>query len=219
MKKLIAIICFSIFAMGSANSEIIAGISGNLGMLDAKGTESVDGGNSTADRTEDLEIGYMSVFAETAVIDNVRVGISYVPYALESETSENTRNDNCTHNGAGACSSTSNKVQVDVENMASFYMSYYVDAFFFKAGITTADVVTNESLATGSKYGDASLDGYFLGAGFDAELDSGLFVRSEVALTNYSDIQLDSTGSDNSNQINVTNLDGVTASISVGKAF
>ena len=46
MKKLIAIICFSIFAMGSANSEIIAGISGNLGMLDAKGTESVDGGNS-----------------------------------------------------------------------------------------------------------------------------------------------------------------------------
>ena len=51
MKKLIAIICFSIFAMGSANSEIIAGISGNIGMLDAKGTESVDGGNSTADKT------------------------------------------------------------------------------------------------------------------------------------------------------------------------
>ncbi len=219
MKKLIAIICFSIFAMGSANSGIIAGISGNIGMLDAKGTESVDGGNSTADKTEDLEIGFMSVFAEATLGDNVRVGLSYVPYALESETSENTRNDNCTHDGASGCTSTSNKVQVDVEDMASFYLSYYIDNFFFKAGVTSADVVTNESLATGSKYGDASLDGYFVGAGFDAELDSGLFVRSEIALTQYSDIQLDSTGSDNSNQINVTNLDGMTASVSVGKAF
>ena len=219
MKKLIAILCFSIFAMSSANSEIIAGISGNYGMLDAKGVESVDGGNTTADTTEDLEIGYISVFAETKVADSVRVGLMYVPYALESETSENTRNDNCTHDGATGCTATSNTVQVDVENMASFYMSYHIDAFFFKAGITTADVVTNESLATGSKYGDASLDGYFVGAGFDTELDSGLFVRSELALTQYADIKLDSSGSDNSNQINVSNLDGLTASISVGKSF
>ena len=95
MKKLIAILCFSIFAIGSANSEIIAGISGNYGMLDAKGVESLDGGNTTADTTEDLEIGYISVFAETKVADSdVRVGLMYVPYALESETSENTRNDN-----------------------------------------------------------------------------------------------------------------------------
>ncbi len=219
MKKLIAILCFSIFAIGSANAEIIAGISGNYGMLDAKGIESVDGGNSTADTTEDLEIGYISVFAEAEVVDSVRVGLTYVPYALESETAENTRNDNCGHNGSTGCTATSNTVQVDVENMASFYMSYHVDAFFFKAGITTADVVTNESLATGSKYGDASLDGYFVGAGFDTELDSGLFVRSELALTQYADIKLDSTGSDNSNQINVSNLDGLTASISVGKSF
>ena len=94
MKKLIAILCFSIFAIGSANAEIIAGISGNYGMLDAKGIESVDGGNSTADTTEDLEIGYISVFAEAEVVDSVRVGLTYVPYALESETAENTRNDN-----------------------------------------------------------------------------------------------------------------------------
>ena len=125
----------------------------------------------------------------------------------------------CTHDGATGCTATSNTVQVDVENMASFYMSYHIDAFFFKAGITTADVVTNESLATGSKYGDASLDGYFVGAGFDTELDSGLFVRSELALTQYADIKLDSSGSDNSNQSNVSNLDGLTASISVGKSF
>ena len=44
-------------------------------------------------------------------------------------------------------------------------------------------------------------------------------MRSELALTQYADIKLDSTGSDNSNQINVSNLDGLTASISVGKSF
>ena len=46
-----------------------------------------------------------------------------------------------------------------------------------------------------------------------------MFVRLEGAVTEFDTIQLKSSGSDNTNTIDITGMDGATATISIGKTF
>jgi len=221
MKKLLAILCFSTFVMGSAQAEYSVGLSGVAGFIDATGKETINGGikadDAGSEKSDELGIGYISAFAEYHINDTFRVGVMYVPYALESETTENVRNDNCNH--GAACSETTNKVSVDLEDLTTWYVSAHKDMFFVKAGMINGDLITNDSLATGSKYGDATLEGAFVGVGVDRELDNDFFVRAEASFTKYENIKLNSTGSDNTNTITVSDMDGSNISLSVGKTF
>jgi hypothetical protein len=239
MRKLLFGIFISLLSFTSANSEISVGVSGTLGMMDAEGKETISGStNAGIDKdaddddvaraatataatsqsdTEDLVIGYASIWAEGHLGSNIRAGINFVPYALESETTENVRHDTCSH--TSSCTQTTNKVQVDLVNLAQLYLSYHNDSFFVKAGVMTADIETDESLATGSSYGDASLEGTFVGAGIERDFGAEMFIRSEINITKFDDIKLTGTGSDNTTTIDITDLGGVNATVSVGKTF
>ena len=221
MKKLLAILCFGMFAMGSANAEYSIGLSGNAGFLDATGKETINGGikqgDTGSEKSDELGIGYVSAFAEYHINDSFRVGVSYVPYGLESDTTENIRTDNCSH--GATCTSTTNKVSVDLEDLTTWYVSYHKDMFFVKAGTINGDLITNDSLATGSKYGDATLEGAFVGVGVDRDLSNDVFIRVEGSFTKYENIKLNSTGSDNTNTITVSDMDGANVSLSLGKTF
>tara|TARA_B100000787_G_scaffold93253_1_gene68813 strand:+ start:276 stop:1070 length:795 start_codon:yes stop_codon:yes gene_type:complete len=264
MKKILAVICFSFLSLNFANAEILSvGISGNIGLLEADGKETITGtsqrdityGNnntrlradgvsstSTTKGAEDVFIGYVSLFGEAHIFNSgVRVGVSYVPYALESETTDNTRNDNCSRDysdgktGNNTCTPTKQQVQIDVEDLVTMYVAYHhdVDAFplglidsvFVKGGIIEADVITKEKLASGAEYGNATLSGQFVGLGVEKNMDNGLFVRFEGNVTAYQDIQLKNQKSEsnatdgNKNTIDITGLDGATATLSIGKSF
>ena len=82
-----------------------------------------------------------------------------------------------------------------------------------------ADLKTNEKLETGSKYADAILEGQFLGLGYDKNLNDGLFVRAEVAKTQFDSISVKSTDSLNVNKVTLDGIDGVNATIAIGKTF
>ena len=84
------------------------------------------------------------------------------------------------------------------------------------------DVITKEKLASGSQYGNTTLSGQFIGLGVEKNMDNGLFVRVEGNVTQYQNIKLTNqlTGTDeNRNTIDITNMDGATATISIGKSF
>jgi hypothetical protein len=261
MKKILAVICFSFLSLSFANAEILTlGVSGNIGLLEAKGKETItgtseraitygtngqvfgerlraDGVSSTSSTTgaEDAFIAYVSVFGEAHLLDTgLRVGVSYVPYALESETTDNTRNDNCRNNDnpnvtTTACVATTQTVQIDVEDMITMYVAYHheidlglVDSVFVKGGVIEADVITKEKLSSGSQYGNAELSGQFIGLGVEKNMDNGLFVRVEGNVTQYQNIKLTNqlTGTDeNKNTIDITDMDGATATLSIGKSF
>ena len=259
MKKILAVICFSFLSLNFANAEILSfGVSGNIGVLEADGKETItgtsqrnitfgnnntalraDGVSSTSSTTgaEDAYIGYISLFGEAHLFDTgLRLGVSYVPYALESETTENTRNDNCSRDntdgktGSNVCTPTSQTVQIDVEDLITMYVAYHhevdlglVDSVFVKGGVIEADVMTKEKLASGSQYGNTTLSGQFLGLGVEKNMDNGLFVRVEGNVTQYQDIKLtngfDGTTDENKNTIDITNMDGATATLSIGKSF
>ena len=249
MKKLLFGIFISLLSFTTANSEISVGVSGTLGMMDAEGKETISGATggdvtwgatsanarsaatataaTTQSDTEDLVIGYAAIWAEGHLGSNIRAGINFVPYALESETTENTRHDNCTQaeahlssdSSAGVCTQTTNKIDVELVNLAQLYLSYHTDSFFVKAGVMTADIETNENLATGSQYDDASLEGTFVGAGIERDFGTEMFIRSEVNFTKFDDIKLTGKGSDNTTTIDITDLGGINATVSVGKTF
>jgi hypothetical protein len=205
MKKILAVICFSFLSLNFANAEILSlGVSGNVGLLEANGKETItgtsqrnitygnnntplraDGVSSTSSTkgAEDLYIGYVSLFGEAHLMDTgIRVGVSYVPYALESETTANSRNDNCASkstNGSAtvattACVETTQTVQIDVEDMITMYVAYHheidlglISSVFVKGGVIEADVITKEVLASGSQYGNTTLSGQFIGLGVE----------------------------------------------------
>tara|TARA_B100000780_G_scaffold152809_1_gene106804 strand:- start:288 stop:1073 length:786 start_codon:yes stop_codon:yes gene_type:complete len=261
MKKILAVIFFSFLSLTVVNAERISlGVSGNIGMLEASGKETITGtsqrdnigsqgtftkqaGTSTTSSTkgsDDIFIGYVALFGELHMFDTgLRLGLSYVPYALESETTANTRVDQCGHSGNGtggdagstrtACSATKQTVQVDVEDLTMLYAAYhhnldlgFVDSVFIKAGVIDADVITKEKLSSGSKYGNATLEGQFLGLGAEKNLDNGLFIRLEAGMTEYDSIKLTNGSTDtheNANTIDITGLDGATATIAIGKSF
>jgi hypothetical protein len=265
MKKILAVICFGFLSMTSANSEILTlGVSGSLGMLSALGKETVTGNTGgdviwgataasartavtatpkTKDQKEDdLIIGYAAAFGEVHLANTgLRLGVSYVPYPLESETTTNDRHDNCSVNEQhllvhesttttdnNICTVTKNKIQVDLEDLISLYVSYthqiespFVDAFFVKVGTMEADLITNEVLTSGSKYGNANLSGEFFGLGVEKNLETGLFVRLEGNVTQFDTINLTNVtnSSENVNTISISALDGATATLSIGKSF
>ena len=257
MKKILAALCLSFLSLNFANAEILTvGISGNIGLLEADGKETITGtsqrdityGNnntrlradgvsstSTTKGAEDVFIGYVSLFGEAHVFNSgLRVGVSYVPYALESETTDNTRNDNCSdetsvNTGSNVCTPTKQQVQIDVEDLVTMYVAYHhnldlglIDSVFVKGGIIEADVITKEKLSSGSKYGNATLSGQFVGLGVEKNMENGLFVRVEGNVTAYQDIKLKNqlTGTDeNRNTIDITGMDGATATLSIGKSF
>jgi hypothetical protein len=222
MKKVIGILVIAALSSFNANAEMSIGITANAGLLDATGKETFNSKTST--KKEELGIAYVSGFAEYHVPLNIgagqfRVGASFVPTSLSSETNESVHGSLTAGQGGTGEADRTQKVQADIEDLTSFYVSYHYNMFFIKAGTLEAKLITNESLDSGSSYPDGSLDGKFFGIGFDKDLNDGVFVRGELAQTDFDDIKLTSTGSDNTNVIDITGLTGTNLSISIGKTF
>jgi hypothetical protein len=226
MKKIILTLFLGLFMFttkASAELGINVGISGQLGLYAATATEfdegthgTTSGPDETNKESEFLALGYGSVFIEKTLGQYLLVGIDYVPSALETETTESLRNDKTTD---ATFTQVTNKVQVDFEDLTTYYIGLNLgdSGAYVKAGIVTVDVITNESLGTGSTYGNTDLDGTLIGLGYNRDFDNGMFVRAEGAYTEFDGASL--TSSTTANKITLNSLDGVTGKISIGKSF
>ncbi len=220
MKKIILSLVSGIFLISTASADVGVniGVSGTMGLFAASGSESQSDANGLEGTTtqEAREIGaggWESGFIELRA-GRMAIGVDYVPDVFSTDTAETIKNDM----GPDETSQTAseNTVQVDFEELVTFYASFNLtDNFYVKAGVNSIDVITNESLTTGSSYDNTSLDGTTVGMGYHHEMDSGLFVRAEGNYMSFDGVTLTS----NDNTLKLKNLDGVTAAISIGKAF
>ena len=219
MKKLLLTCVLSFFYVTSASADlgVNVGVSGQAGLFAASATEST-GTTKKGNGTEHGSAGWGSVFLEATMNDRFMVGIDYVPAALETDTTETAKDDK----GVGAVTATivTNKIQVDFEHLTTLYVGAMLnDNFYIKAGVTTVDVITNESLGTGASYGNAELDGNMFGIGYHNALDNGVFFRFEGNYMNFNGHTVNATGTGADNKIELRNLDGVSGKLSVGKTF
>ena len=224
MKKIITIIASVMLVAFQTQAEIRVGLSVSAGVFEVdgasekfSGTHSSGAGSTvTKKSTEDVAealYGIGSIFVEKTIGDRFALGIDYVPHALESETTENTQ-------GSSDASPTGvNKVQVDFENLMTLYGTIALNEnVYVKAGYMQVDVTTNETLATGGKYGNTELDGYVLGLGYNRNLDNSAFVRLEANYMEFDGATL-TNSADTAKSVTADGISGYGAKISIGKSF
>ena len=217
MKKIITLIISSFFVVSLASAErgINIGVSGSMGAFQATGTETEKDEKNKEDAVG--AAGWASIFVEKTLNDRFTVGIDYVPTALESETSTLTQKD---IKGVGTSSAdAANKVQVDFNDLTTIYLAVNMsENLYAKVGFMQVDVDTNENLATGSEYGNTSLDGTLVAIGYNTGFGNNMFARIEGNYMTFDGASLTST-TNSDNKIELTDLNGVSAKFSIGKSF
>ena len=221
MKKIILSLISGLFLFSQTASAVGVniGVSGTMGLFAASGSESqsdADGleGTTKQEAREYGAGGWGSIFVE-GTMGKLTLGVDYVSDVFSTETAETHKNDQQTE-GSDSVTAGENRVQVDFEELTTIYASVALtDNFYVKGGLSTIDVITNESLHTGSSYGNTSLDGTSIGMGYNHTMDNGVFIRAESNYINFDGVTLTS----NDNTIKLKNLDGVTGAISIGKSF
>ena len=222
MKKILVGIILSLFALNTASAEVglKVGVAGSAGLFAGTAKEAQTG-NGAADPTENrkrselLGIGYASIFVEKSIGDRFSVGVDYVPTAIESETTETTRN-HITTAYEEVRTKVENKVQVDFTDLTTLYANINLtENLYAKIGVANVTVETNENLGTGAAYGDTDMDATVLGFGYDNVMDNGVFVRLEANYMDFDGVSL--TSGDNT--ISVTSLHGVSGKLAIGRAF
>ena len=232
MKKLLisAILLLGSFSMASAELGVKIGISGNMGVFEATGSESENGTvtrNVPGDKAEML--GAMgSVFGEVRLgflpgpLSRISVGYDHVIHKIQTGTAGRTDINGDLRgkaNGNDVRFQSTNSVSATIDNINTMYALVNItDWLFIRAGVIEADITTEETLDSGSDYGNTSVDGTVFGAGVAFQTESGFFMRAEVNETELDGVILTST-TNSDNSVKLDGIDGKTARISVGKSF
>ena len=231
MKKIIIALFCGLFSFSVAHAElgINIGVSGQVGQVTANGSEAeTDSAKSTTETTKADELealfGTGSFFIEKTLdflpgpLARLSLGYDYVPHDIGTGTAGNTRK-NSQGAATDALRDEENTVKADFENLNTFYLTANLtDWLYVKAGLVEVDVVTKETLETGSAYGNASLDGEMYGIGVATKTDNGFFARLEANWMDIDGVTLTST-TNSDNKVTLDGIDTASARISVGKSF
>ena len=189
------------------------GISGNMGVYAATGTEKLYNEGGTAVDTTIDEHGvfateYGSIFAEVALNDTISIGLDYVH---DFETPENVSNED---------QGNQRTVSAEFSNLTTAYAKLNVPlgGTYLKVGYSQADVTSNENGGSGNNYGNDTTSGLTVGLGYNHELAGGLAVRVEVTGTDFSDVNTNN-GATNKTEIVVKDMIGARGTFSIVKSF
>jgi hypothetical protein len=226
MSKFVKLLTAAIFVSASFFSSVLAGptigVTATAGVFFAEGTEHEGNATTGMDHNSDSAIGMFvmpSIFIETPQVTplGLSLGVEYSPATADTDATE--RTDITGEAGGAGEDQGENKVQVDFKDLTTFYLkaSLGETGMYLKYGITSVDAITNEVLASGSTYGDASFDGTVIGFGYRHETDRGIFIGLDADYTEFDEIKMTSdTNTDNSIE---ANLSGLGFGLSVGKSF
>ena len=209
------IVAIIVLTFSSASyAEMKYGVSGALTFIEADGTET-EGGEKNSGDAENIVV-IPSLFAEYAYSDTISLGIDYIP--LKADVSDKTQKRSDTETSVTGTTTTtstsrSQSAQAELENHITLYANYNLDnGLYLKGGVAHVTLNTEESLGTGSKYGNEDILGYLVGFG----IESGNW-RTELTYTDYEDISLTSsvarTGVTTNNKIDA-DLDTVALRVS-----
>ena len=191
------------------------GLAAGLTNVEGDGTETLKDSGKKASKTVDDTTVIPSIFLELAGDNGFGLGIEHVPGSADIGTGSRSDDDAETSGG--------NKASAEIDGLTSLYaIKTFDNGLFLKAGITQTDVVTKETLNTGSTYGNKSVDGKLIGVGIHKVRDTGVFFRASAEYTAYDTITLTSGVADavtgTTNKVDA-DVDTMALKISIGKAF
>jgi len=217
---IITLFCSALMSLSSFAIEVRVGIAAGFTQIDTSGSETLKDTSEVTTHTEQANVIIPTIFAEIAMDNGLGVGYDHV--SGSADLAGSTRTSTLPGSGTGS-DSGDNSANAEIDGLNTIYLIKSFDSgFLVKVGLSQADINTKEVLASGSTYGNKTVDGTMLGIGWGAQNDSGLFVRSSVEWTDYDSISLTSGVADavtgTSNVIKAS-VDTTTAKFSVGKAF
>ena len=175
-------------------AEYTMGISGAVVNLQAEGTETETGAVSADTDSASVSNTFAtgSIFAE-AKFGKLAFGVDYVPMDADVSDATHTRTEletSVTGDDDETSTSRTQTAAAEVSDHITLYANYYfTDAIYLHLGYASVDVSTNESLDTGSKYGNVNIDGIQYGLGI--QMTDNL--RLEAAYTDYDDVSITSS--------------------------
>ena len=224
-----ALLMLSVSMTGANSVEIRAGVSANGMGAYANAKETLKGSGVKTGRTTNEEAviatSYASLFAEISSdeIGGLGIGISYAPDVVEMDK-ETRHVADATGDSGNDTDGGVQSVDAKINDLVSLYLTLPVggNGAYVKAGYIQATMVTNESLATGSKYEDVDLTGTQIGAGYEGSLGDSAFWRAEGTYQMWDDINAsgsESDGDDTTKNKITAELGSVTGTLSVGMKF
>ena len=189
MKKTFLSIISALFIASGVNAaDIKFGVSASYLMVDGTGTETQAGDNEKTNGSASNEVGIGSIFIENN-FGNFSVGIDYIPFKADVSSKVKSRSE--TDLDAAVSTSVTNQAQAELSNHITIYALYpFSNGTFLKAGVAQVDVETQESLGTGSTYGNDTIYGGQIGLGFGNDN-----WRLAVEYTDYETLSLTSSAS------------------------
>ena len=228
MKKIISAIfatmCLVAFQAPAQAVDVSfsVGLAGNQGGYHARGTELIaqTADQSTAEVTSEagvFEDSHPSFFLELNLGDNMTVGAEFAMDDIETPQNTNIKID---QTGTAAAASRTNTAKATFSDKNTIYIqARMLGGLYTKIMYHNVNVISEESLATGGAYGDATVEGLGLGIGYQYDVeDLGIFVRAEVTASGYEDIKAINTN-DVDKTITIDSMYGAEGSIRVGKTF
>ena len=189
MKKIVTLVFSAFFLSSIASAEMKYGLTGSLTFIDATGSET-EGGEKTNGSADNVVV-VPSIFLEYGM-GNLAVGLDYIPLDADVSSKAKKRTDVETSVTGTATKTTTTRnqsAQASLEDHITLYANYMLnDEYFVKAGIAQVTLSTDESLATGSAYGNVDIDAYLIGLGYAS--GNG---RLELVYTDYEDISITSS--------------------------
>ena len=218
ISKILSLILFS-FTLGSfAIAEVKMGFS--VSAIDMEATAKEEKWSyfkAAQKKTEKMQIPMGSIFIEKD-FGVLSIGLDIVPYDLDSETLDNARTAGV---GGDDQDTTDSKVLVTVEKPLMIYalLQNEVGAFI-RLGASKANVITKETITTGSTYPNAEVYGGHVSVGMEKAFgDEGLSFRVEGGYSGYTNITVVNDQSARPTKIHVQDMSGLTARISLLKTF
>tara|TARA_B100000674_G_C37652826_1_gene828758 strand:- start:93 stop:788 length:696 start_codon:yes stop_codon:yes gene_type:complete len=211
---------------GANSVEFKAGVSANGMAAYANAKEQIkDSGSQSSNEEAVLAASFTSIFAEISSDEmmGLGIGISYAPEVVDLNKETRTIQQAVTERTASRNDSGDQIIDGKVNDLVSIYATMPIgEGAYVKAGYIQASLITEENLATGSKYEDIDLTGLQVGAGYEGELGDNAFWRAEGSYQMWEDISAsgsESGGTAGSKNKITAELGSVMGSLSVGMKF
>ena len=231
-----ALLMLSVSITGANSVEIRAGVSANGMGAYANASEKLKDNGRLTNKEAVLATSFASVFAEVSSEDlmGLGIGVSYAPEVvdLNKETRQiNTCTDQTgrrtnvacvAKTGTGADSGTTT-VDAKINDLFSVYLTLPIggEGAYAKVGYIQATMVTEESLATGSKYADIDMTGMEVAGGYEGSLGDMAFWRAEGSYQMWDDLAASGSeagGGGGTNKLDAE-IGSITGTFSLGMKF
>jgi len=217
MKKTILIAFFLGCLTTFASAGVKVGVTLSGYELDAVGKESNGGGAADQSRSETIEGVTGSIFAEFShdMMMGVAIGLDIVPYDIDMGAAENRRIGDTLGNQNNQTGVNTVDVVMSEIRTAYILVPMPETGLYLKAGYSEAELGITETILTGTSYPNADINAWHLNIGYEADVGP-IFVRGEVGHSEWESVTVKSSSGRTSY---TADLDGMSARISIGKAF